>query len=98
MNWHKLNKVLPQKVSNLSDRAQIDGVLVCRLWQEYAAKFFLTSVMQNHEAINFRDGILTINVSIRRHLPEIKAKQGRIVRLTNKALGKNLITKVKYNF
>jgi len=97
MNWYKLNKVLPPKISNLSDRAQIDGVLVCHLWQEHAAKFFLTSVMQNHEAINFREGVLTVNVAIRRHLPEIKAKQGRIVRLINKALGKNLVTKVKYN-
>lgn len=96
MNWHKVGKLLPQKVDQVHFRAQIDGAQVCRLWREYAAQFFLSKIMDNHEAINFRDGILVIAVNIPRYLPEIKTQQHQIVQLINRALECSLVKRICY--
>ena len=96
MNWHKVDKLLPQKIDQLHLRAQIDGAQVCRLWREYAAQFFLSKIMNSHEAINFRDGILIIAVNTPRYLEEIKTQQRKIVQLINKTLGCSLIKRVRY--
>ena len=96
MNWHKVGKLLPQKVDQVHFRAQINGAQVCKLWREYAAQFFLSKIMDNHEAINFRDGILVITINTPRYLPEIKTQQRQIVQLINRALGHSLVKMVRY--
>lgn len=96
MSWLKIKEVLPQKVDSLRLRAQIDGAEVCKLWQAYADKLLSQSINENHEAINFRDGVLIISVAHPIYLSEIRSQQFKIISLVNKALGHTLIKKVKY--
>lgn len=96
MSWQKINELLPQETKQLQQRAQVEGAQVCRLWQEYAGRFFLERIIKNHEAINFREGVLTITVANPEYLSELRAQQYKIIGLINQALGKRLVKTVRY--
>ncbi|MFA5270012.1 MAG: DUF721 domain-containing protein [Patescibacteria group bacterium] len=96
MTWQKLTETIPSDAKNISQNAAIDSGQVCKLWQEYAAKFLLDKAMAAHEAINFRDGVLTVSVTDATYLTDIRYQQRKITRLINQALGTNLIKTVRY--
>jgi predicted nucleic acid-binding Zn ribbon protein len=96
MNWQKLSKILPPEADKAHLRAQVEGAQVCKLWCEYASQVFMARTMRHHEAINFRDGILTVTVTDSTIVSELKAQQRRIIRQINRALGKTLIHSVRY--
>jgi len=96
MSLQKLESLLPKQIKELHTQAQIDGAQVCRLWHEYASQFFLNNTMEKHEAINFRDGILTILVSSPEVTEEIRAQQHKIVSRLNRTLGKNLVQSLRF--
>ena len=96
MSWQRVDKLLPKEAKDLSTRAQVAGSQVCRLWEEYAGKLFLARTMKNHEAINFRDGVLTVAVESSLVAAELKAYEYRIVGQINRALDKDLVRTVNY--
>ncbi|MBN2585532.1 DUF721 domain-containing protein [Patescibacteria group bacterium] len=96
MNWQKIADSIPRDAKNISQTAAVDSGQVCKLWQEYAAKFLLSRAMQAHEPINFRDGVLTISVSDTTYLTDIRSRQRKITRLINQALGEDLVKSVRY--
>jgi len=77
-------------------KAEVDGAQVCKLWHEYAKQFFLSRTMQNHEAINFRDGVLTILTSSPEVAEEIQTQKHRIISRINRALGHNLVVSIRF--
>ncbi|OGB75227.1 hypothetical protein A2810_01975 [candidate division Kazan bacterium RIFCSPHIGHO2_01_FULL_49_10] len=96
MPWQKIAATIPRDAKNISRRAQIDSGQVCKLWQEYAARFLLARAVQAHEAINFRDGVLTISVADATYLTDIRYRQRKIIGLINQALGANLVKTIRY--
>lgn len=96
MSLEKLQSLLPKQIKDLHLKAEVEGFQVCKLWQEYASQFFLAHTMDNHEAINFRDGVLTILVSSPEVAEEIKDQQHKIVARINRALGHNLVTNIRF--
>jgi len=96
MNWQKIAEAIPRDAKNISQNAQVDSAQVCKLWNECAAKFLLDGAMRAHEAINFRDGVLTISVGDATYLDDIRHREYRVIRLINQALGATMVTNVKY--
>jgi len=96
MSLQKLQSLLPKQIKDLCLKAEVEGSQICKLWQEYAGQFFLAHTMDNHEAINFRDGVLTILVSSTEVAEEIRTQQYKIVARINRTLGKNLILSVRF--
>ncbi len=96
MSLQKLDSLLPKQIKDLHLRAEIDGMQVCKLWHEYAEQFFLSRTMENHEAINFRDGVLTILTNSPEIAEEIKTRKHKIIARINRALGKNLVVSVRF--
>lgn len=96
MNWQRVDKLLPAQAGELQERAQVAGSQVCRLWDEGVQKLFLARTAKNQEAINFRDGVLTVAVASPLVAGELKAQEARIIRSINRALDKPLITAVRY--
>lgn len=96
MSWRKIAETIPKDIDKLSSAAQVEGAQVCKLWHEYAARFLLPKALGAHEAINFRDGVLTISVTDSTYLSDIRSQQRKIIRLINQALGGNLVRKVRY--
>jgi predicted nucleic acid-binding Zn ribbon protein len=96
MNWQKVADSIPRDAKNISQDASVDGATVCKLWQEYAAKALLGRAIQAHEAINFRDGVITISVTDSTYLDDIRSQQRRVTRLVNQALGSSLVKTVRY--
>ena len=96
MNWQKIAEAIPRDAKNISKVAQIDSAQVCRSWNECAARFLLDGAMRAHEAINFRDGLLTVSVTDATYLIDIRYQQRKIVRSVNQALGTNLVQTVRY--
>ena len=96
MNWQKVDKILPKEMATVQSRAKIEGAQVCRLWHGYSGQLFLSRTMKNHEAINFRDGVLTVVVSNSLIAAELKPYERRIVSQINRALGKSLVHSVRY--
>ena len=91
MNLQKLESLLPKQIKDLHINAEVGGEQVCKLWHEYASQFFMVRTMQNHEAINFRDGVLTILVSSPDVAEEIQSQQHKIISRINRSLGKPLV-------
>lgn len=96
MNLIKLQNLLPKQIKDLHLNAEVGGAQVCGLWQEYAGQFFLANIMDNHEAINFRDGVLTILTNNPAITEEIKHQKHKIIFLINRALGKGLVVSVRF--
>jgi len=96
MSLQKLQSLLPKQIKDLSVKAEVDGAQVCRLWHEYAEQCFLSRVMENHEAINFRDGVLTILANSPEITEEIQTQKHRIISRINRALGKNVVISVRF--
>lgn len=96
MTWQKIAETIPRDAKTISRGAQIDSAQVCKLWHEYAAQFLLDKAMSAHEALNFRDGILTVSVTDSTYLLDVRSQQRKIIRLINQALGANLVRKVRY--
>lgn len=96
MSLQPLQSLLPKQIEDLHLNAEIGGAQVCKLWQEYAGQFFLSRTMQNHEAINFRDGVLTILVSSPEVAEEIQSQQHKIISRINRSLGHNLVVSVRF--
>lgn len=96
MPWRKIAEAIPKDIDKLSAGAQVEGAQVCKLWHEYAARFLLPKAMGAHEAINFRDGVLTISVTDATYLSDIRSQQRKVIRLVNQALGGNLVQSVRY--
>jgi len=96
MSLQKLDSLLPKQIKDLQLKAEVDGAQVCKLWHEYASQFFMAHMMDNHEAINFRDGVLTILTSNPGVAEEIKNHQHRIFACINRALGKKLVVSVRF--
>lgn len=96
MSWQKIAEAIPRDVEHISQNASIDSAQVCKLWHEYAAKFLLSRAFGAHEAINFRDGVLTISVVDPEQLINIRSQQRRITRLVNQALGASLVKTIRY--
>ena len=96
MNLQKLESLLPKQIKDLSLNAEIDGAQVCMLWHEYADQFFLSKTMQNHEAINLREGVLTILVNSPEIAEEIQRQQHKIISRINRSLGKPMVISVRF--
>jgi len=96
MTWQKISEAIPRDAKTISRGAQVDGAQVCKLWHEYAAQYFGPIAMAAHEALNFRDGVLTISVADATYLLDIRRQQPKIIRLINQALGGNLVKTVRY--
>ena len=96
MSWQRVNQLLPTQAGELSRRAQISGASVCRLWDEGVQKLFLARTANNQEAINFRDGVLTVAVASPMVAGELKAHEARIIRSINRVLGQPPVTAVRY--
>ena len=91
--FQQLNEILPKDViQNRED----EGEDVCDLWHKYAGQVFLSKIMNSHEAISFREGVLVISVSEDMFLDEIKRKERGIVRRINQGLGDKMVVQVKY--
>ncbi|OGB74268.1 hypothetical protein A2V68_00690 [candidate division Kazan bacterium RBG_13_50_9] len=91
-----MSKILPEGARQLKSRAQVEGAQVCKLWHEYAARFLLSKAMEAHEAMNFRDGVLTIEVTDLTYLFEIKACRPKVIGLINKVMDGGLVKRVRY--
>jgi len=96
MSWQKIAESIPRDARSISRSAQVDSAAICKMWQEYAAKFLLDRAIGAHEAINFRDGVITISVIDATYLSDIRYQQRKIVRLINQALGGSLVKTVRY--
>ena len=96
MSLQKLQSLLPKHIKDLHLKAEVDGAQVCKLWHEYAEQVFLSRTMRNHEAINFRDGVLTILTSTPEIAEEIQTQKHRIISRINRALGKPIIYSVRF--
>lgn len=96
MSLEKLQSLLPKQINELHLKAEVEGSQVCKLWQEYAGQFFLAHTIDNHEAINFRDGVLTILTNSPEITEEIRAQQHKIIIRINRALGHNLVTSIRF--
>lgn len=96
MNLIKLQSLLPKQISDLQVNAEVGGAQVCKLWHEYAGQYFLNNIMENHEAINFRDGVLTILTNSPEIAEEIRRQKHKIIFLINRTLGRNLITSIRF--
>ena len=96
MTWQRIAEAIPRDAKNISRAAQIDSAQVCRAWHEYAAKFLMDGAMRAHEALNFRDGVLTISVGDATHLDAVRFQQRKIIRLINQSLGSDLVKTVRY--
>ena len=96
MNLVKLQSLLPRQIKDLHLKAEVDGAQVCKLWHEYAGQCFLSRTMENHEAINFRDGVLTILTNNPEITEEIQTQKHRIISRINHALGKNVVISVRF--
>ena len=96
MNLQKLQSLLPKQIKDLHLKAEVGGEQVCKLWQEYANQLFMARTMQNHEAINFRDGVLTILVSSPEIVEELRAQQHKVISRINHTLGKPLIKTLRF--
>ena len=96
MSLVKLQSLLPKQIEDLHLNAEIGGAQVCKLWHEYAGQFFLSSAMRNHEAINFRDGVLTILVSNPEITEEIQRQQHKIISRINRTLGQPLVQTLRF--
>lgn len=96
MSLQKLDSLLPTQLDQLHLKAEVEGAQVCKLWHEYAEQFFLSRVMENHEAINFRDGVLTILTNTPEIAQEIQTQKYKIIARINRALGRNLVTSIRF--
>lgn len=96
MSLQKLASLLPENITELQTNAQVEGAQVCQLWNDYAQQYFLATINNKHEAINFRDGILTILISSPEVAEEIKSQQYKIVSRINHSLGHNLVASVRF--
>lgn len=94
--WQQLKDLLPKRINHLGLAPQVDGATICRLWEKYANEAFFKTIMDNHEAISFRDGILNIAVANPIFGQEIKNQAGRIVSAINRELGKETVKRVAY--
>ena len=96
MSFQKLKQILPQETTNLHLRAEVGSKQVCMLWQKYAVKWFSNYIMNSHEAINFRDGVITIIVRNSLLVSQIRPYQNKIIEAINLSLGKKLVKSIKY--
>ncbi|HAR54725.1 TPA: hypothetical protein DCR79_00310 [Patescibacteria group bacterium] len=96
MSLQKLSNLLPENITELRTNAQIEGAQVCQLWNDYAKQFFLKTISEGHEAINFRDGVLTILISEAAFADEINNQKHKIMASVNHALGKNMVVSVRF--
>ena len=96
MSLQKLASLLPKDAQQLQSNAQIEGVQVCQLWNDYAQQFFLKTILEKHEAINFRDGILTILITDPAIIYDIKNQKHKIIAQINNALGKKFVVSVRF--
>lgn len=94
--WQQLKELLPKRLNHLGLAPQVDGATVCRLWEKHASQVFLKTIMENHEAISFRDGVLNLSVANPIFSQEIKHHATRIVSAINQELGKETVKKVLY--
>lgn len=91
--FQRLNDILPESV-NVDHEDEVADV--CDLWHKYANQVFLSKIMNSHEAISFRNGVLVISVIGSIFLYEIKKHERGIVRKINQELGEDRLIKVKY--
>ena len=96
MSLQKLQSLLPKQIKDLHLKAEVDGAQVCKLWYEYAGQFFLSRTMENHEAINFREGVLTILTNTPEIAEEIQTQKHRIIARINRTLGQGVLLKIRY--
>lgn len=96
MSLQKLSNLLPKNSQQLQSSAQIEGAQVCKLWNDYAQQYFLDMINQNHEAINFRDGILTISVASLHIKSELKTQQAKIISRINHSFSSPIVKLVRY--
>ncbi|MBU1092619.1 DUF721 domain-containing protein [Patescibacteria group bacterium] len=96
MSLQKLANLLPEDITQLQTNAQVEGAQICQLWNDYAKQFFLKTIIEKHEAINFRDGILTILITDPAIVYNIKSQKHKIVSQINRALGHNLVVSVRF--
>lgn len=98
MSWQKLKQILPKDKTSLHLHAEVGSKQVCMLWQKYAAKWFSDYTMKSHEAINFRNGVITIIIRNPLLVDQIKSYQNKIIESINISLGKRLVKSIKYRF
>ncbi len=96
MNLQKLESLLPKQIKDLHINAEVGGEQVCKLWHEYANQLFMARTMQNHEAINLREGVLTILVNSPEIAEEIQRQQHKIISRINRSLGKPMVISVRF--
>ncbi|MFH1088414.1 MAG: DciA family protein [Patescibacteria group bacterium] len=96
MSLQKLSSLLPENITELQTNAQVEGAQICQLWNDYAKQFFLKTIIEKHEAINFRDGVLTILVTDPAVIYDIRSQKHKIVAQVNHILGHNLVVSVRF--
>ncbi len=94
--FNSLDQLLGGRLKHLKLNKQVEGANVCALWQKYANKFFLKSIMENHDAISFREGVLTVLVTNPIYSQEIRNQEWKIVLAINKELGDKVLKRVVY--
>lgn len=94
--FNSLGNLLGGRLKHLKLNKQAEGANLCALWQKHAAKVFLKSIMENHDAISFREGVLTILVTNPIYSQELRNQEWKIKKAINNELGSEVLKRVSY--
>ena len=94
--FKEVKDLLGDRINKLGLQGPTDGATVVTLWNKYAGEIFLASVMSQCEAINFRNGVLTIMAGNPICAQEVMYQQHRIMGKINMELGKEVVKRIRF--
>lgn len=94
--FKEVKDLLGDRINKLGLQGPTDGATVVTLWNKYASQIFLSSVMSQSEAINFRNGVLTIMAGNPICAQEIMYQQYKIINQINKELGRETVKRIRF--